>query len=111
MNGVSSQYKAVNCGVPQGSILGPLLFIVFINDLSDHLENSKIVMYADDTVIYFSNNDITIIESSLNKDLCNLADYFDDNELIINLKKGKTDSMFFGTAKPLSLNKNDFNVS
>ena len=41
-------------------------------------------MYADDTVIYFSNNDISIIESSLNKDLCNLADYFDDNELIIN---------------------------
>ena len=111
MNGVSSQYKAVNCGVPQGSILGPLLFIVFINDLSDHLENSKIVMYADDTVIYFSNNDISIIESSLNKDLCNLADYFDDNELIINLKKGKTESMLFGTAKRLSLNKNDFNVS
>ena len=111
MNGVSSQYKAVNCGVPQGSILGPLLFIVFINDLSDHLENSKIVMYADDTVIYFSNNDISIIESSLNKDLSNLADYFDDNELIINLKKGKTESMLFGTAKRLSLNKNDFNVS
>ena len=50
----SSPYEPVFSGVPQGSILGPLLFIVFYNDLADYLVNSQVIKYADDTVVYFS---------------------------------------------------------
>ena len=97
-------------GVPQGSILGPLLFILFLNDIPEHLELSKIVIYADDTVIYFPNKDIAIIENALIKDLAHLANYFDENELIINLKKGKTESMLFCTPKRLSNTNNNLTV-
>ena len=74
------------------------------------LEQSKIVIYADDTVIYFPNKDIAIIENALIKDLAHLANYFDENELIINLKKGKTESMLFGTPKRLSNTNNNLTV-
>ena len=49
-------------GVPQGSILGPLLFTLMFNDFADHLKNSRSVKYADDTVIYFSHQDYVVIE-------------------------------------------------
>ena len=89
----------VFCVVPQGSILGPLLFIVFINDLSERMKHSTVIMYADDTVLYFSNKDPKVIEQHLNEDTENLSLYFQENELIINLNKGKTELILFGTAK------------
>ena len=99
LQGVTSETTAIYNGVPQGSILGPLLFILFLNDIHEHLINTKIIKYADDTVLYYSNEDINIIEGKLNEDLENISHYFDSNELIINLKKGKTEAMLFGTSK------------
>ena len=89
-------------GVPQGSMLGPLLFIIFFNDFGDVLSNSKFVMYADDTVIYCAHKDKSVIEKLLDEDLIRIGSYFDENELIINLKKGKTESMLFGTPQRLA---------
>lgn len=57
MESVRSDTEPVYCGVPQGSILGPLLFIVFFNDLVENL-NCHVIKYADDTVIYYANKDI-----------------------------------------------------
>ena len=54
------------CGVPQGSILGPLLFVLYIDDITTSLHQAKIVKYADDTVIFYSNKDAEVIQTVLN---------------------------------------------
>ena len=102
-NGVLSELNPINTGVPQGSILRPLLFLIFFNDVHSPLHHCKILTYADDTVIFTSSNDIDVIQDSLSQDLDNLSNWFCDNELIFNLKKGKSEVMLFGTSKRLNL--------
>ena len=53
-NNIVSSYRNITYGVPQGSVLGPLLFLIYVNNLSNIIKNSKISMYADDTVIYIT---------------------------------------------------------
>ena len=89
----------MSCGVPQGSIIGPLLFLIEFNAAYKVLKHSNIITYADDTVIYMSSTSLDEMEKKLSEDLTNLKSWFDNNELIINLKKGKTESMIFGTSK------------
>ena len=89
--------------MPQGSILGPLLFIIFYNDFVDYIHESQVLMYANDSVIYTAGKSVECIERILSNDLKHIAKYFDENELIINLNKGKTEVMLFGTAKRISL--------
>ena len=102
MGATKSSIEPVFCEVPQGSILGPLLFLVFYNDMADQSQHARVLKYPDDTVIYFPGQEIGIIERALTQDLRALAQYFDENELMINLKKGKTEAMLFGTGKRLS---------
>ena len=102
-NGVLSEPNSINTGVPQGSILGPLLFLIFFNDVHSPLRHCKSLTYADDTVIFTSSNDIDAIQDSLSQDLDNLSNWSRDNELIYNLKKGKSKMMLFGTGKRLNL--------
>ena len=105
-----SRETKIHCGVPQGSILGPLLFIVFFNDLIDHI-NINIIKYADDTVLYYAAKNVDKIESVLNKEMKNVGEYCDVNELLLNLKRGKTESMLFGTKKRLKSHGRDLIVS
>jgi len=102
-HGVLSEPNPINTGVPQGSILGPLLFLIFFNDVHSPLCHCKIITYADVTVIFTSSSDIDAIQSSLSQDLDNLSNWFCDNELIFNLKKGKSEVLLFGTGKRLNL--------
>ena len=64
---------------------------------------SRIITYADDTVIFTTASDFDAIQSSLSEDINRLSSWFRENALISNLKKGKTEVMLFGTAKRLSL--------
>ena len=82
--------------------LGPLLFLIHFNDVHKSLRYSKIITYADDSVIFTSSKDLDAIQHNLSEDINSLASWFRDNELIINLKKGKTEVMLFGTAKRVS---------
>ena len=98
----SSKTVDIQAGVPQGSILGPLLFILFSNDFTDVIEGARIVKYADDTVIYVADKDLKVIKTKLTKDMKSMADWFDENGLIVNLIKGKTESLLFGTSQRIS---------
>ena len=109
-DGEVSDVQPVTCGVPQGSILGPLMFLIHFNDFPDVVKHSKVVQFADDTVIYISDNCFYTIERKLNEDLSYIADYFHLNELIINLNKGKTECVLFGTSRKLSKFPNGLNV-
>ena len=96
-----SEPQPIFCGVPQGSILGPLLFVLHFNDSADVLTHCEIVKYADDTVLFVSSKSIEIIESHLNADFKSFATWLQENELVINVKKGKTEFMVFGTVRRL----------
>ena len=101
-DGVLSDPYPLTTGVPQGSILGPLLFLLYFNDFVKCLENASTIQFADDTVVYVSDKEFYVIENKLNTELKSISNYFSKNELIINLNKGKTESMIFGTTKKLS---------
>ena len=105
-----SEYRLVKYRVPQGSILGPLLFLIHINDLTKSVKNCNIQIYADDTVISFSHKNVNVIEETLTAEMTSIGKWLDNNRLIINLKKGKTESMLFGTAKRL-YSQSDLKVS
>ena len=95
----TSDTQPVTCGVPQGSILGPLLFLVAFNGIRNTLRHCKIITYADDTVIYTSGKRKEDVEKALQEDFTSLADWLELNDLIINLKKGKTECTLFGTCQ------------
>ena len=82
------------CGTPQGSILGPLLFVLYIDDITASLHQAKIVKYADDTVIFYSNKDEKVIQPVLNNEFSSMTNWLRNNELIINTKREKTSNTF-----------------
>ena len=85
-NNATSYESIVKSGVPQGSVLGPLLFIVFINDLADHISSSKILTFADDTKIIHPINSISDY-NSLQADLNTIITWSKTNNLMLNQDK------------------------
>ena len=95
-NGHLSKAFAVFRGVPQKSILGPTLFSLHLYNLNNCLHHSSIIKCVDGTVIYVSGNDSESIQKKLNADILEVHNWLTDNDLSLNLKKGKTETMIFG---------------
>ena len=100
VDGVESEERWIECGVPQGSVLGPLLFCLYIDDITCSVVHSKIVLYADDTAIYFRHVDSKEISRVLAEDFSRVSDWLKMNKLTLNAKKTK--SVLFGTPTMLS---------
>lgn len=90
-----SETGKINYGVPQGSILGPLLFLLYINDIVNVPLTADIILYADDTNVFFSGQDISSIEKQANLWLNNLSLWLKINQLELNIKKTKYINIFF----------------
>ena len=88
------------CDVPQGSILGLLLFLLYTNDLSQAVANDSL-LYVDDTCIVFQHKSVSEIEKQLIRNFSSLCDWFVDIKLSIHLGHDKTKSVLFGTKHKL----------
>ena len=95
INGFLSSEKAIRCGVPQGSILGPSFFLLYINDLPQCLSKTKPRLFADDTNLTASGVSVTDLEDAVNSDLENLRKWLIANKLSLNV--AKTEFMLIGS--------------
>ena len=102
VNGSLCRICSLECGVPQGTILGPLLFLIYINDLPNCLTSCQPRMYADDTSSYitYADVDVNSIQLNLNHDLGNLNKWLISNKLTLNT--AKTEFMLTGSKQKLS---------
>ena len=103
-NNSTSDQLPVTCSVPQGSVLGPLFFLVFINDLDRALTNCNLKLYADDSVIYVSGLDVNDAVAQLQTNLDKFSKWCRVNKLTINTKKPKL--MVFGSRSKVKRAKN-----
>ena len=89
-----SEVSSISCGVPQGSILGPLLFLIYVNDMPMAVK-CDLFLYADDTCLVFQSKNVKDIEKQLNKDFANICDWFVDNKLSIHFSEDKVHPFHF----------------
>ena len=89
LNGSLSSNRVLSCGISQGTILGPLLFLLYINDLPNCLMHSQARIYANDTHLTLAGNSVESIELNLNEDLASVSEWLTANKLTLNNSKTK----------------------
>ena len=87
INGTLSEVGTIRHGVPQGSVLGPLLFLLYINDISESSKILKFYLFADDTTVFYSDKTNPDTENLLNQELSKVSDWLSANKLSLNVKK------------------------
>ena len=89
VNGVKSQSRQVTCGVPQGSVLGPLLFLIYINDIINSSSLFTYSLFADDTCLLAHHNYLLPLINSVNDEIGNIFEWFCCNKLLLNTSKSQ----------------------
>ena len=84
VNDSKSCNRKITCGVPQGGIFGPLLFILYVNDLHKALIEAQCILFADDTNIFIENKELTQIGNIMNNELLSLSNWITTNKLLTN---------------------------
>ena len=97
IDGVQSEYRLITHGVPQGSVLGPLLFIIFVNDLPHAVSRSIVDIYADDTTLSTSAQvfDLPAIQQRLQDDINKIADWTSENRMVLNATKNEKSACYW----------------
>ena len=95
INGVSSEHLPISCGVPQGSILGPLLFLIYVNDLATVSKHAITILFADDTNSIYKGQTYDGLKTTITHDLSRISEWFKANKLALN--ETKTNFMIFHT--------------
>ena len=88
-NNESTNLEIIRCGIPQGSILGPLIFLIFVNDLQKSTKFLDPIMFADDTNLFYSNKDINTLFKIANDELNEINEWLRANKVSINAGKTK----------------------
>ena len=93
INGIFSDFLDITCGVPQGSLLGPLLYLCYSNDMEVSV-SCKLLLYADDSVLIVSDRQPNVISNKLSRELSSCNQWVIDNKLSLHV--GKTECIIFG---------------
>ena len=93
-NAYSNKPSITTCGLPQGSILDPPFFLIYINDIAQ-AEDSELLLYVDDTCLVFQHRDRKTIKEHLNRDFSALVDRFVDKKLSVHFGEDKLKSILF----------------
>ena len=96
INSANSNYASMTCGVPQGSLLGPLLFILYINDLQNSSRILSFILFADDTSVFFSHRNPDVLVNTVNTELASINQWICCNKLSLNVQK--TQCMLFSNS-------------
>ena len=103
VNGYNSKNLDVTCGVPQGSVLGPLLFLIYINDIPNASSKFAFYLFADDTSIYFESGNLEQLQKVINSELKHVKKWLDANKLALNVDNTNF-VIFHSPQKPLNEN-------
>ena len=88
-NGVKSEFESITCGVPQGSILGPLLFLIYMNDIANSSSIAKFILFADDTSLFFESPTLSELNTLMNSEFKLIKNWMSANKLSLNISKTK----------------------
>ena len=87
INGTNSDTQPVSCGVPQGSVLGPILFLIYVNDMANAVSNGNIRLFADDTGLYIAHKNIDNLTTLAKNEMSSLFKWCQINKLTVNYSK------------------------